>query len=120
MQKPEPLWFRAITGPFRMMKECFIFIANMNSKQVRSIFAMALLLGIISLSLMNISLIVFAREEDDVGSLFSAMIQNQQFWNNAMMCIFAVIIGLVVWGATRFNAKYGDNEFSAGTGDTDD
>lgn len=75
---------------------------------------MFLLGGIISLSLMNVGLIYSAREEEDISSLFGVMIQNQQFWNNAIMCSFAIILGLVVWGATRFRAKYGEHELSAG------
>lgn len=111
------VWDFLVLQPLRLIKDVFIFLSNMNFRQVRSVFSMALLGGIISLSFMNIFLIVYAQEEKDITSLFAVMAKNQQFWNNIMMAVFAVIIGLVVWGATRFRAKYGEHEFSA---DTDD
>lgn len=92
-------------------------LINLSRAQLRVMFSLAMLGGIIALSMQNIALIaVVYRKLGDAapGSLFGQMALNQQWWNNAIMAGFAAILGLVVWGADYLRAKYPGGEIEAG------
>lgn len=103
--------------PFRVMACAFRALINMTQAQIRALFSIGMLGGIVSLSFQNIGLIAMVRQtlnDAAPGSLFGAMALNQQWWNNAIMGGFALILGLVVWGADYLKAKFGDREIEAG------
>lgn len=104
--------------PFRCTAAAFRALINMSQTQIRALFSIGMLGGIISLSMQNIGLIAMVRQTlDDAapGSLFGAMALNQQWWNNAIMAGFGLILGLVVFGADYLRAKRGENEIEFGS-----
>lgn len=105
--------------PFRAVAAFLRALVNLTRQQMRAIFSLAMLLGIIALSFQNMLLLywVFSfLKGAKPGSLFGQMALSQQFWNNAIAAGFAAIVALVVWGADYLKAKYGGVEFEAGDG----
>lgn len=110
-------FFHWLGHPFRCCVRGFTALINMTQTQIRALFSLGMLGGIIALSLQNIGLIVMVRHalgEAAPGSLFGAMALNQQWWNNAIMAGFGVILGLVVFGADYLKARHGDSEIEFG------
>jgi hypothetical protein len=106
-------------GPWRSLRALAIALVNMSRVQMRALFSIAMLGGIIALSFQNTGLILMVRQllgEARPGSLFGQMALNQQLWNNIIITVFCVSLALVVWGADYLRAKYKDAEISAGTG----
>ena len=96
--------------PFRAM-------VSLDGQQVRSLFSVAMLGGIVALSTQNMALIMLVREllrQAGPGSLFGQMALTQQFWNNVIITLFAVSLALIVWGAAYLRAKYGNFELATG------
>lgn len=115
-------FLRWIGHPFRSVSRGFMFLINLNQTQIRALFSLGMLGGIIALSLQNIGLIVMVRRvlgEASPGSLFGHMAMDQQWWNNAIMAGFGGILGLVVFGADYFKFKHGETEGGFGKGDTE-
>ena len=111
-------FFRWLGHPFRAIADAFRALINLSRIQMRAVFSLAMLGGIISLSFQNIALIVLVDQRGNVqiASLLGKMVLSQQFWNNAIMACFATILGLVVWGADRFRMKSRIAEIEAGRG----
>ncbi len=108
--------------PFRMLACAMRALINLTHTQIRALFSLGMLGGIISLSLQNIGLIVMVRQtlnDAAPGSLFGAMALNQQWWNNAIMAGFGLILGLVVFGADWLKAKWDDREVDIGKGESE-
>jgi hypothetical protein len=113
-------FFRWIGHPFRVVGRTFTALINLSQTQIRALFSLGMLGGIIALSLQNIGLIVLVRQllkDAAPGSLFGQMALNQQWWNNAIMAGFGVILGLVVFGADWLKAKRGEWEIGIGKGE---
>ncbi len=105
--------------PFRAIGAALRALVNLSRIQMRAIFSLAMLGGIISLSFQNMALIVLVDRRGEavqIVSLMGKMVLSQQFWNNAIMACFATILGLVVWGADRFRMKSRIAEIEAGRG----
>lgn len=105
--------------PFRSISKGCMFLINLNQTQIRALFSIGMLGGIIALSLQNISLIIVVRHalgQASPGSLFGQMALDQQWWNNAIMAGFGGILGLVVFGADYFKFKHGETEGGFGKG----
>lgn len=112
-------FFHWLGTPFRAVGNFLRALVNLSRQQMRAIFSLAMLLGIIALSFQNMLLLywVFSFLKGAVpGSLFGQMALSQQFYNNAISAGFAMIVGLVVWGADYLKAKYGGLEMEAGDG----
>lgn len=106
--------------PFRALACALRVLINLTQTQIRALFSLGMLGGIIALSLQNIGLIVMVRRvlgDASPGSLFGQMALNQQWWNNAIMAGFGLILGLVVFGADWLKARWGDQEIGIGKGD---
>lgn len=106
-------------GPWRAFKGFWVALINMDRRQMRSLFSIAMLGGIIALSFQNGGLILMVRQllkDAAPGSLFGQMALNQQLWNNIIIMVFCVSLALIVWGADYFTAKYKGGEISAGRG----
>ncbi len=113
-------FFHWLGAPFRACAAAFRALINMSQTQIRALFSLGMLGGIISLSVQNIGLIALVRQtlnDAAPGSLFGAMALNQQWWNNAIMAGFGLILGLVVFGADWLKARRGDWEIGIGKGD---
>lgn len=108
--------------PFRCCARAFTALINLTQTQIRALFSLGMLGGIIALSFQNIGLIVIVRrvlDDAEPGSLFGAMALNQQWWNNAIMAGFGAILGLVVFGADYFRAKVDSKEIEFGSKEGD-
>lgn len=112
-------FFHWLGTPFRALARGLIVLVNLTRQQMRALFSLAMIGGIVSLSFQNIGLIVMVRgllRDAAPGSLFGAMALNQQWWNNVIMAGFAAILGLVVFGADYFRAKVDQKEIEFGKG----
>lgn len=110
-------FLRWLGHPFRVLARAFTALINLSQTQIRALFSLGMLGGIIALSLQNIGLIVMVRQllkDAAPGSLFGQMALNQQWWNNAIMAGFGVTLGLVVFGADYFRAKVEGKEVEFG------
>jgi hypothetical protein len=105
-------FWRFIGTPFRA-------IVSLTQAQVRSLFGIAMLAGIISLSVENwvvVGLAHHAVEGGDVLRVWFEMLLERTRYNSALQGFFAFIMGMVVFGADFFRAKWGNRELSAGNG----
>lgn len=108
---PARFW-RWLGTPFRA-------IVSLRQEQVRSLFGIAMLGGIIVLSWQNMGLTYVAQravEQGDTYRSFFNLIQEQMRFNSALIAWFALILGLIVFGADYVRARMGDKEFTAGRG----
>lgn len=110
-------FFRWLGYPFHVGANFLRALVNLSRTQMRAIFSLAMLGGIIALSFQNLGLMFMVdKRAASTESLFGQMALNQQWWNNAIMGGFASILGMVVWGADYLRAKYGGVEVEAGNG----
>lgn len=110
-------FFRWLGYPFHVGANFLRALINLTRTQMRAIFSLAMLGGIIALSFQNLGLMFLVEKRAaSAESLFGQMALNQQWWNNAIMAGFAAILGMVVWGADYLRAKYGGVELEAGDG----
>jgi hypothetical protein len=108
--------------PFRSVARGCIFLINLNQTQIRALFSLGMLGGIIALSFQNIGLIMMVSQilgKESSRALFGQMAMDQQWWNNAIMAGFGGILGLVVFGADYFKFKHGDTEGGFGKEDNE-
>jgi len=105
-------------GPWRSLKAFCVALINLDRRQMRALFSIAMLGGIIALSFQNIALIYQVRIllGQARETLFGEMVLGQQLWNNIIILVFCVSLALIVWGADYFTAKYRGVEVSAGSG----
>lgn len=113
-------FFRWLGHPFRALARGAMVLVNLDRRQMRSVFSLGMLGGIVALSFQNLALLFQAYTAHIAGqpvtqeSLLGEMVLVQQFWNNAIMAGFATILGLVVWGADYLRAKFGEKELAVG------
>jgi len=115
-------FMRWLGHPFRTIARACMFLVNLDQTQIRALFGLGMLGGIVALSLQNIGLIIMVRRvlgEASPGSLFGQMAMDQQWWNNAIMAGFGGILGLVVFGADYFKFKHGETEGGFGRGNSE-
>lgn len=112
-------FFHWLGTPFWAFGNFMRALVNLTRTQMRAIFSLGMLGGIVALSFQNLGMLylVYAKGISDKETLFAQMALSQQFWNNAIMAGFAAILGLVVFGADYLRAKHGGFEFAAGKGE---
>lgn len=112
-------FFHWLGTPFRALGNFLRALVNLTRTQMRAIFSLGMLGGIIALSFQNLVMLywVYVKGVSNNDTLFAQMALSQQFWNNVIMAGFATIVGLVVFGADWLRAKYGGLEFAAGKGE---
>lgn len=101
-------FFHWLGHPFRCCARAFTALINMTQTQIRALFSLGMLGGIIALSFQNMALILIALgivPAPDPRTIIGRMILSQQLWNNAIMAGFGLILGMVVWGADYFRAS---------------
>ena len=94
-------------------------LINLDGRQVRSIFSLSLLGGIVALSFQNIGLIYLAKQSLERGDTYRPLfnlLQGQVQFNSGLIAWFAGIMGLVVFGADYFRAKLGAKSLEMGRG----
>lgn len=113
-------FFHWLGHPFRVCARAFTALINLTQTQIRALFSLGMLGGIIALSIQNMVLILIALgivPAPPVDSIIARMMLSQQFWNNAIMAGFGAILGMVVFGADYLKARRGDWEIGIGKGD---
>ena len=91
-----------LATPFRAIGRALHVVVNLSGEQMRSLFSFAMMSGMFSLSMQNIWFTFIAKSAVDKGELFRpffALIQEQMRFNSALIAWFAVIMGLIVFGA---------------------
>lgn len=104
--------FRWLGTPFRVL-------VNLTGQQMRALFSLAMIGGMITLSAQNIWFTFIAKAAVDKGDTFRpffALVQEQMRFNSALIAWFAIIMGLLVFGADYFRAKHGNSELTLGRG----
>lgn len=104
-------------SPFRMFRALAGAIINLSSTQVKSLFSVAMLGGIVSLSAENWTIMYLAQHAVEQGDTFRAwfeMLLERTRYNSILQGFFAFIMGLVVFGADFFRAKIAGHEIEAG------
>jgi len=98
----------------------FRAIVALNFRQVRSLFSIAMLAGIIALSVENWVLLGLAHHSIEKGEtlmVWLGLLVERTRYNSALQGWFSFVLGMVVFGAEYFRAKWGDKEIGAGRGD---
>lgn len=112
-----------IMAPIRIFGQAILYIVNLDRKQVRSLFAVAMLAGIIALSAENWVLIGAAHHSvshnENNLTWFGLLVERTRY-NSGLQAWFAIIMGAVVFGADWMKAKFGDKEFGIGKAPDDD
>lgn len=97
----------------------FRAIVALDFRQVRSLFSIAMLCGVVALSLENWVLVGLAHhsiEQGEAAALWIGLLIERLRYNSGLQAWFSVILGLVVFGAEYFRARWGDKEIGAGRG----
>lgn len=105
--------------PFRSIAAAFRVLVNLSRQQMRALFSLAMIGGIIALSTQNVAYTLLARQAVHDGETFRPLfllIQEQMRFNSGLIAWFAVILGLVVFGADYFRAKVAGKEIEFGRG----
>lgn len=103
-------FWRFLGTPFRA-------IVSLTFRQVRSLFSIAMLCGIISLSVENWVMMALAHHSVAAGETMGAwlgLIIERTRYNSGLQAWFSVILGLVVFGAEYLRAKWGDKSIDMG------
>lgn len=100
-------FFRWLGTPFRA---CL----TLTRQQVRSLYSVAMLAGIIALSAQGALLLYFAQDAALHNVLWFKLAVEVTRYIFALIALFALIVALTVFGADYFKAKWGDKEFEAG------
>jgi len=107
--------------PLRALSAAFTVLVNLSRQQMRSLFSVAMIGGVIALSTQNVLYTYLARRAVDEGDTYRPLfllIQEQMRFNSGLIAWFALILGLVVFGADYFRARLGEKEIEFGDGPT--
>lgn len=110
---------RWLATPFRKVGQALVALVNMTGRQMRSLFSLAMIGGMVSLSAQNVWYTFRAEKAVGKGQeyhSFFALLQEQLRFNSGLIAWFAIIMGGLVWGADYFRAKWGDKEVGMGKG----
>lgn len=110
------LWV-VITSPFRATIAGLTVLVNLTGRQMRALFSIAMLGGMIANSATNwfyVNLVHHMVKEGEINMSFFGMIMEQMRFNSGLTAWFAVILGLIVFGADYLRAKHGETEISFG------
>lgn len=112
-------FFHWLGTPFRAIKNAFVLLVNLTGRQIKALFSLGMLGGMIVLSFQNIGLTYVAKDATERGEVyvrFFELVQEQMRFNSGLIAWFALIMGLIVFGADYFRAKVGDKEVGFGRG----
>lgn len=104
-----------IGTPFRFLGHAVRSAADMTPGQIRSFYSFAMIGGMIWFSFTNLYLIAKAEKAaQDNLNWFHLLTEQIRFGSIIIICL-AVIMGLVVWGATRFMLDVTKKRLEMGT-----
>jgi hypothetical protein len=116
-------FFHWLGKPFRALGSGIYFLLNLTTQQMRALFSLVMLGGMVVLSLVNVWYSYRAEGTVEKGHeyhSFFELIQEQLRFNSGLIAWFALIMGLIVFGAEVFRAKMGDKEVEIRRGTKDD
>lgn len=105
--------------PFRAIAASARFLVDLTPQQLKSIFSLGMLGGMIALSWHNVWYTYRAEAAVAKGAAykdFFTLLAEQIRFNSYLVAWFALIMGLVVFGADYIHAKWGDKEAGFGRG----
>lgn len=112
------LW-RFLTAPYRMVIAALLVLVNLSARQMRAIFSLAMLGGIVALSGQNAAYTYWAKQAVEAGRTLMPwfeLLAEQIRFNSYLIAFFSGIMGLVVFGADYLRAKFGSYEAGFGKG----
>ncbi len=108
-----------LTAPYRMLVGILTVLVNLNARQMRAIFSLSMLGGIVALSFQNFFYIAWAKKAIELGTAylpwFDLLADQIQFYS-WLIGILSGIVAMVVIGADWLRAKYGAFEVGFGSG----
>jgi len=105
--------------PFHAMARGLMVLVNLSGKQMRALFSLAMIGGMIASSFQNVYYLVLAKDAVERGEQYLplfGLIAKQITFNSYLIAWFAGIMGLIVFGADYFRAKHGETEVGFGKG----
>lgn len=108
-----------LTAPYRMVVGLLSTLVNLNARQMRAIFSLAMLGGIVALSAQNFFYIAWAKRAIELGTAYMPwfnLLADQIRFHSWLIGILSGIVGMVVIGADWLRAKYGQFEVGFGKG----
>lgn len=112
------IW-RFFTAPWRGVVKVARTLVNLTARQMRAIFSLAMLGGIVVLSAQNIIYVQFAKQSIGLGpqyTLWFGLLVAQIKFNSWLIAGFSAIMGMIVFGADYLHARYGSAEIGLGKG----
>lgn len=109
-----------IGTPFRAISASFRFLVDLTQQQLKSVLTLAMIGGMVALTGVNVWYSYRAEATVAKGAeyhSFFALLQEQLRFNSGLIGWFALIMGLIVFGADYFQAKWGDKELGLGKRD---
>lgn len=103
--------------PFRALSASFQFLVDLTQQQLKSVLTLAMIGGMIALTGVNVWYTYRAEAAVTKGHEyhnFFLLLQEQLRFNSGLIGWFALIMGLIVFGADYFKAKWGDKEAGFG------
>jgi hypothetical protein len=107
----------AAKKPFRVAARVFVWLVQLPREQMRNLFSLAMLAGIIALTLTNNFFLFIAKGA--IGrneTVWYGILFEQLRFNNYLIGWFAGIIGLLVFGADYIRGKIAGYELGFGKG----
>lgn len=89
-------------------------IIGLTRAQVRSLYSVAMLAGIVALSIESWVLLGMAKGAASGDPRWFNLLVERLRYDAMLVGLFALIVALTVFGADYFKAKWGDREFEAG------
>lgn len=89
-------------------------ITSLDRAQVRSLYSVAMLAGIMALSVESWVLLGMAKGAASGDPRWFNLLVERLRYDAMLVGLFALIVALTVFGADYFKAKWGDREFEAG------
>ena len=106
-----------LATPIRAVIKGIMVLVNLNETQMKALLTVGMLFGMFSLSVQTWFFLSMAEHAVQLGTEslpYFLLIQEQARINSALVAWFAVILGLIVFGADYFRAKMGSNEIGVG------
>lgn len=91
----------------------FRALIGLSREQVRSLYSVAMLGGIVALCCLGFTFIWWGEDAALVNVLWFKMLAEVIRYVFALIALFALIVGMTVFGAEHFSLKWADKEFSA-------
>lgn len=108
-----------LNTPFRTLALALRFLVDLTPQQLKSVFSLGMLGGMMALSWHNVWYTYRAEAAVAKGVAykdFFTLLAEQIRFNSYLLAWFALIMGLVVFGADYIRAKWGDKEATFGRG----